>query len=622
MLGSRRMIQSLLQGLARLPGWLWIPMLVLPPLIVMGVLQFRWLAQLSEHEHKQRHAQLKAAASRFADEFNRELTRAYVAFQLDGDALARGDAHEASSHCEYWKVHAPRPQLIRDIWLAIPGPGAVPPVDGLRLVYLDAKCKRLVNMPVPARIEHLRRGVEASALRSASGAIVQQLIAGAFDEQAFAIIVPFMHSALVHEGAPTHAATILSTGFVIVQLNQDYIVHNFLPELTQRNFSTLSESGDLEYRITVVRSHAPYTRIYVSHPQENDRSSHSVEAIAPLLRVRSFPQASRNPDDRALGLLSWRMAALSPATAGISTEQPDRRREPAYWQLRVAHRSGSLADMAERTQQRQLIASSTILALLAASMMFLFVAWRRARALARQQLEFVASISHELRTPVTAMQTMAANLSDGVVRDFDQVRHYGQLIQYEARRLVDMTEQVLGFARIESARPALMEHHSVAALIHRAVQAMQSQMEDADFHCDIQLADALPRILVDAAAIERALQNLIGNALKYSSVRREIRIAAGVEMRRAGPAVWIAVEDHGMGIEPDELTLIFEPFRRGRAAIEQSLPGTGLGLSLVRRIVHAHGGKIDVYSEPSVGSTFTIRFPAARTVTSRPGKRS
>jgi signal transduction histidine kinase len=122
-------------------------------------------------------------------------------------------------------------------------------------------------------------------------------------------------------------------------------------------------------------------------------------------------------------------------------------------------------------------------------------------------------------------------------------------------------------------------------------------------------------VLVDRSSIERAIKNLISNAIKYSADSRYIRISAGTETLRASTRVWIAVEDKGIGIFPDELALIFEPFRRGREAIERNLPGTGLGLSLVRRIMQLHGGSVEVRSEPGAGSTFTLYLPAAEHVT-------
>jgi two-component system phosphate regulon sensor histidine kinase PhoR len=257
------------------------------------------------------------------------------------------------------------------------------------------------------------------------------------------------------------------------------------------------------------------------------------------------------------------------------------------------------------------MASATLLALLGGSLVLMLVALRRARELAHQQMEFVATISHELRTPGTVFSMTGANLADGLVRDPEQVRRYGRLIQRESRRLNEMTEQVLSLARIECASVRAKKSVAMAAVIERAVQAMQPQIEELGFSCHVAIDPHLPPVLGDATSLERAIENLIGNALKYYAEHREIRITTGTQETRVGTRVWIAVADRGIGIEANELPLIFEPFRRGRAARERNLPGTGLGLNLVLRIMQTHDGHVHVRSEPGAGSIFTLDFPAA-----------
>jgi signal transduction histidine kinase len=116
--------------------------------------------------------------------------------------------------------------------------------------------------------------------------------------------------------------------------------------------------------------------------------------------------------------------------------------------------------------------------------------------------------------------------------------------------------------------------------------------------------------MADRAALGRALQNLLSNAMKFSGEQRLIKIRAHTGKRRHGKEVLITVEDKGIGIEPDELKMIFEPFRRGKAVISSHIPGSGLGLSLVKRIVESHNGRVSVRSIPGQGSAFTLHLPA------------
>jgi signal transduction histidine kinase len=122
----------------------------------------------------------------------------------------------------------------------------------------------------------------------------------------------------------------------------------------------------------------------------------------------------------------------------------------------------------------------------------------------------------------------------------------------------------------------------------------------------------LPLVLADGLAMRHALQNLLDNALKYGTEGSNwIGIFASAVDSATGPAVEIRVVDHGPGIPLDEQEHLFDPFFRGRRAIQDQVHGTGLGLNLVKRIVEAHGGEIVVKSEPMHGTEFVIRIPAA-----------
>jgi signal transduction histidine kinase len=269
---------------------------------------------------------------------------------------------------------------------------------------------------------------------------------------------------------------------------------------------------------------------------------------------------------------------------------------------------GSLEAAVGQVRQRNLLVSSGILAILGASIGFLVVTTRRAQDLARQQMEFVAAVSHELRTPLAVIRSAADNLADGVVHDDPQVRKYGALVGGEGRRLTEMVEQILELAGIHSGQRGFpLAPVAVLPLLREVVEASSTLIAEAGLSVEYDVPETLPPVLGDQQALRRMLLNLVGNAIKYGAKGGWI----GLKARAAGREVSISVADRGIGIEAAEQPRIFEPFYRAPGVIAAQIQGAGLGLSLVQRIVEAHGGRIAVRSAPGAGSAFTVYLPAA-----------
>jgi signal transduction histidine kinase len=207
------------------------------------------------------------------------------------------------------------------------------------------------------------------------------------------------------------------------------------------------------------------------------------------------------------------------------------------------------------------------------------------------------------------IRSAGENLADGLVRDRSQVCSYGALVRDEGRRLSEMVEQVLELAGAESGRPpAPRRLLRVGQLVDDALASCDPALRAAGVKVETDVPAGLPSVLGDEAALGRALRNLFDNAIKYGgdSPWLGIRARAGDGERE----VLVTVEDHGLGIAPEDLPRIFEPFYRGRHLSSQPIHGSGLGLSLVRRIVESHGGRVVVERGGGGGSAFTIRLPA------------
>ena len=222
--------------------------------------------------------------------------------------------------------------------------------------------------------------------------------------------------------------------------------------------------------------------------------------------------------------------------------------------------------------------------------------------------QFVASVSHELKTPLTAIRMFAETLAMGRSRDEQTKSEYLETIVNESERLARLVDNVLDFSKIEQGkkiyrlRPVRLE--SVAG---SAVRAMQFPLAQQGFHLNYSVEEDMPELQADPDAIQQAILNLLTNAMKYSGNSREIDLRL---CSRDGNAV-IEVVDRGLGLTPDERKRVFEKFYRAPSHESHSIAGTGLGLTLVAHIANGHGGRVEVESAPGEGSTFCILIPIA-----------
>jgi signal transduction histidine kinase len=220
--------------------------------------------------------------------------------------------------------------------------------------------------------------------------------------------------------------------------------------------------------------------------------------------------------------------------------------------------------------------------------------------------QFVASVSHELKTPLTAIRMFAETLAMGRTGDERTKSEYLETIVNESERLARLVDNVLDFSKIEQGkkiyrlRPTRLEE-----VAGSAARALQFPLAQQGFQLHLTVQDEMPGVQADPDAIQQAILNLLTNAMKYSGDAREIDLRLGA---RNGDAV-IEVVDHGLGMAPDERKRVFEKFYRAPSHESHLIAGTGLGLTLVAHIAQAHGGRVEVESAPGAGSTFCIFIP-------------
>ena len=230
----------------------------------------------------------------------------------------------------------------------------------------------------------------------------------------------------------------------------------------------------------------------------------------------------------------------------------------------------------------------------------------RELALAKLKSDFVSNVSHELRTPLALIRLYAETLELGRLPNPMKQHEYHEIIRKESERLTGLINNILDFSRIEAGKKEYtFRQTDVADLVRSTLESYRFEIEQNGFHFEEKIENNLPPLQVDREAIARSLLNLVNNAVKYSDSDRYL----GVSLYRHNGSVNLEVVDHGIGIPANEQPKIFDKFYRVCDPLVHNTKGSGLGLSLVRHIVQAHGGEVVVESAPGKGSKFTITLP-------------
>jgi|SRR5271165_1224669 len=569
-------------------SWAGIGLLVLL-CCALAILQYRWIGEVAQAERNRLQEDLQSRLNLLRRGFDDQVSSRLndlVPSIAALDKLGREQAYLAN----YRRELESKSPIARRIGLAIPDG------DALRLETTDAPGARFVDAAWP---------VEWSS--------VHDRLLARINRQPFRFVPP---DAAVAEIPHFNPATGEVLEWLIVELNLDTLRNVTIPTVLNRY---LASEGRSDYDAEVVTNTDPAQVIY-----QTGQVGDTADASVPLLDLGYGGRGrgpAPGPEQRPPG--DFRM----PPPEGRGPPPPDRGRPPAgrgpepsdrgLWMLRVHHHAGSLEAIVAQGRWRNVVLSGAILLLILTVAASLLRLSRQRQHMAELEMNFVAGVSHELRTPLTVIRTAAYNLRGKLSNQPDQVERYGRLIQEESEKLAALVEDVL---RYGSARAGQVigkrEPVAVARIVEESLRRLnENAAEHSGLALEKNIQPNLPWISADEVALRHAVQNLVENAIKHGSTGNGnarhpwVGIFAQAVPSAQGRTVEIRVADRGPGIPADEREHIFDPFFRGRRALSEQIHGTGLGLNLVKKIVEAHGGTIEVKSEPMQGAEFIIRIP-------------
>jgi signal transduction histidine kinase len=591
--------------------------------VILAFVQYNWSNRVSQATSQRLADSLQMSMVNWHLDFFRDFSQICLALGVSPDGEAPADLRQLARSFADWQEGTPYPELVAGLYIV--------PVDAsshAEVLGFAPALRSFVPTELPPEVENLHQKLEtvpvnsltrgkspggdgygsASGPSDISGQRVERFYPGgilmgwSFDPQ-----LPALVHTLIASRSKSHSERV-PLYWLVVRLNDEAIRKRILPELTQRYFQG---TDGLDFQVAVVSGTKSGELIYSSDSDFGSQPVHDADGTMDLfgrvqdkaagspVRVFQKPFLNKGPAT-AVGVSWFPLLVDAPAEGD--------------WELIVRHRRGGpMGAFVNEMRRRDLMISFGILFLLVISMAILMMTSYRAQRLAKLQMNFVATVSHELRTPLAVISSAADNIAHGVVEGKHQLTQYASVIRNQAGQLSGLVEQILLFA---AAREGRQLYHSrplkVAEIIESALANTTGLVRSAQFTVEQDVEPGLPAVEGDLSALSQCLQNLITNALKYSTEHRWMGLRASLDQNGSlGREVRISVSDRGTGIALSDLPHIFEPFYRSSSVVAAQIRGTGLGLPLAKSIAEAMNGDLTVLSTPGQGSTFTLHLPLA-----------
>lgn len=544
---------------------------------VLAFLQYRSTREIGQEEERRLKTSLASGVRGFDQEFAYDIERLCESFELDPESPENTLEQRTFRQYESWVQNTTDPRLLDSVELWRIEKNGAPMLEVLNPSnrgFQHAPPKKLNSLD-DFVVEQLK---QIPSVVSGRDAVYSPWI---FDVNGPALVRPVFQMSVSNNVD----MQVQPVGILVVKLGQDFLQHEYLPELVKRHF------GGSGLGVAIRSAKPPYDALYVSDA--------------------AFPIATTSPD--AIVNLVDIVADEAKRRGHPPIEADD---DASQWQLVVQHPAGSLDIAVSSWRAHNLAISFGLLGVLAAAMALIVSVMRRAEKLANLQMEFVASVSHELCTPLSVINCAAENLADGVVESPREIREYAEIIRDQGRRLEHLVDQSLSIAAGKLGQSQLsLRPVQIPPILSRTIEASAPMLREAAFELKEEIGSDLPLVMADPGAVEKCVENLLSNAVKYGGPNREIAVCAEVVNGTKRPEVQISVKDRGAGIPAADLPNIFEPFYRVPSARESRVRGAGLGLYLVKKMMEAMGGTVTVASELDRGTAFVLHFPAMATDT-------
>ena len=527
----------------------WIVMLVVSvPLIVILVVQYRSLVQLGKTLPLANRAHMRMYLATLAlsvEEFYK--TSAHQILSIPADLFAEQREKQMDGIAAYFERHSTK--AAKRLFIAYTG--ELPNKTNYSVVYfydpsIPSKFRREPNT-AQWRAAHAASGVYLYQSVASIEAPIPPLAAGEPNPENRVITKPIIDG---------NAMIIGVAGMVV---DEDYFRGEVLPGLIQKSLQT---SFPTSYREVIVTLKDPTGKtLFENHPSEGKE----FEVNVPL----GF----------AFGDLSFKITMAS----------------------------DSLEKAAKRLVAVNLSLTVLMTALLITGIYLALRTISREMRLSRMKSDFVSNVSHELRTPLASIRVFGEFFRLGWVNDPEKSREYGEYIENESRRLTHLVNNILDFSKIESGGKAYdFEKTDVKDIVDETLKTFDVRLVQGGFDLVLDGFEVeFPPVVVNRDAITQSLVNLIDNAIKYSGSSKKLIIRLGQEQGY----VTVSVIDYGVGIPKEEQERIFDKFYRVSTGLVHDVKGSGLGLSIVKHIMDAHRGKIEVKSQPGAGTTLTLYLP-------------